>query len=100
EVAWYRDNGEERTHVPAQKKPNPWGLYDASGNVAEWVWDWWGEYPTGAVASPAGPESGSWRVFRGGSFASAAEQVRVASRAKGRPDTRSEQIGFRVARTP
>src|SRR5262249_24585612 len=47
---------------------NAWGLYDMHGNVGEWVEDWKGDYPSGTVTDPAGPSSGSSRVYRGGSW--------------------------------
>ena len=65
-IAWYDQNSSDTTHAVKGKLPNAWGLYDMSGNVYEWVWDWYGAY-SGTVADPTGPSSGSFRAFRGGS---------------------------------
>jgi len=48
EVAWYENNSDSKTHEVGKKKPNGLGLYDMSGNVAEWCWDWWGDYSSEA----------------------------------------------------
>jgi formylglycine-generating enzyme required for sulfatase activity len=66
-VAWYSVNSPQAVK---SKLPNELDIYDMSGNVSEWCWDWYGEYPSSSVKNPAGPPSGTSRVARGGSWAS------------------------------
>ena len=70
-----------------------------SGNVFEWVWDWYGGYPSGAVEDPVGPARGSQRVYRGGSAINIQRFLRVALRARNQPDVNFRDLGFRVARS-
>ncbi len=74
---------------------NPWGLYDMHGNVGEWCLDYADDYPTGSVTDPKGPNSGSYRVVRGGSAFSSAELCRSASRDWTSADSRRFNVGFR-----
>jgi len=78
--------------------PNPWGLYDMHGNVFEWCWDWYGNYPSGAQTDPVGASSGSARVLRGGSWGISAQFVRSAFRLYYTPTFRFNFLGFRVLR--
>jgi formylglycine-generating enzyme required for sulfatase activity len=106
--AWFKKNAadaaEEFAHRVGQKRPNPWGIYDMHGNAGEWCRDAYHMDPTGdrdplGTADPA--ESGSARrVFRGGSWGSAAEYCRSSYR-NGVPDTyRRNALGLRIAVVP
>ena len=79
---------------------SPFGLEDMAGNVWEWVSDWKGGYPSGAVRDPSGATSGQYRVLRGGSWESgfAAWGVRSASRWATAASHRNFGVGFRCAR--
>jgi formylglycine-generating enzyme required for sulfatase activity len=87
-------------HPVAQKQPNPWGLYDITGNIWQWCRDWYGPYPGGSVTNPAGPATGAYRVNRGGSFGSGPGDERSANRAKNPPAEASAYRGFRLALCP
>ena len=79
--------------------PNAWGLYDMHGNVAEWVWDYYGAYGADSSQDPTGPETGSLRVNRGGGWNDFAKNMRSAYRASLTPTSSSPSVGFRVARS-
>jgi formylglycine-generating enzyme required for sulfatase activity len=97
EIGWYDYNSSDQTKPVASKQPNAWGLYDMSGNVNEWCQDWYDDtYPVGPVTDPTGPDSGSYRVYRGGSYYEKAEECRSANRSNGDQDIESKQIGFRL----
>ena len=98
-IAWYNANSGSRTQPVGQKAPNGFGLHDMLGNVFEWVGDWYGEYPGGAVTDPVGPQSGSRRVLRGGGWIIIAGICRSASRLRHSPGDRVSILGFRLLRT-
>ena len=99
-VGWYVGNSDKTTHPVGQKKPNRWGLYDMHGNVVEWCSDWYDSYWTKAVTDPAGPETGSHRVMRGGGWSTYAYYCRSAYRDYYDPSDYSYIRGFRVALAP
>jgi len=101
DYAWFSENSQGNHHPVGKKKPNPWGLYDIYGNVAEWVDDWYEPYQAGAEIDPTGPEFGAARLRRGGSWASTAEECRSDARGgRNSPRTNGVDLGFRLAVSP
>ena len=96
------DDGFARTAPVGSYEPNPFGLYDMTGNAAEWTGDWYRGtyYQTSPSRNPTGAANGTDRVLRGGSWGNTPQDVRSASRNDTVPLTRSDHIGFRCAKTP
>lgn len=98
DVAWYGNNSGNRTQAVATKKANGAQLFDMSGNVWEWCWDWRAEYTSDAQTNPRGPDEGAGRVLRGGGWITGAQLCRAAYRLNSAPDIRYYNLGFRLVR--
>ncbi len=101
----YDNNG--RTHPVKQKKDNGIGVYDMSGSVFQWCWDWYSAsyynecQKLGVVLDPTGAKTGSdGRVSRSGSWGNGAEYCRSTNRLNFYPSYRSSHIGFRLVFVP
>jgi formylglycine-generating enzyme len=108
EYAWIDDTSVSpekrsggRVRPVGTKNPNGYGIYDMSGNVWEWVSDWFGDdyYRTSPKSNPQGPEKGVGRVIRGGSWDSHPIEVRSAARRWMRPDYKDWFTGIRCVKS-
>ncbi|MCL2762062.1 MAG: formylglycine-generating enzyme family protein [Treponema sp.] len=99
-VAWCRSNSSQQTHEVGLKAPNGLGIYDMSGNVSEWCWNWdvGGKYPNEVQVNPLGPVSGAFRVICGGSWYSNEIYLRSFGWSYCPPYIAMNDIGFRVVR--
>lgn len=96
--AWYFPNAEGRKHAVKGRAPNGYGLHDMSGNLAEWVGDWYGGqyYSSSPKQDPQGPADGTVRQSRGGAFGDPAEALRVSNRSSVYPShPYGPYLGFR-----
>ncbi|HGH7181999.1 TPA: formylglycine-generating enzyme family protein [Bacillus luti] len=87
-IAWYNENSNGQIHDVGKKEPNVWGLYDMLGNVWEWCYDLYDE-----------KVYGSYRIFRGGSWAEAARGCGATCRRRSHPTFHIDDLGFRLARS-
>jgi formylglycine-generating enzyme required for sulfatase activity len=97
---WYYSNSNNKTHEAGKKQANELGLYDMSGNVWEWCWDRYGTYPGGTQTDYRGPDSGTYRVARGGGWDISASYCAVAGRGISDPDFWYDDLGFRLVVCP
>lgn len=96
-IGWYLENSGKETHPVRQKQANGFGLYDMSGNVWEWVHDFYAPYTAEAKVDPKGADSGE-HICRGGGLISFARSLRCAFRSNDPASFRVDKIGFRLAR--
>lgn len=104
--AWFGESGREYAHAVDEINPrtgkenlNPLGLANVHGNIWEWCWDWYERYSSGTKDNPTGPDTGSYRVDRGGSWHAAALFCRSAYRRHHPPGFRFNNLGFRLVMT-
>ncbi|WFB11229.1 formylglycine-generating enzyme family protein [Streptomyces sp. LX-29] len=88
DIAWHRDNADDRIHAVGGKRPNAWGFHDMLGNVWDWCWD---VYDAEVY--------GSYRVLRGGGWSDPHWSCRASVRRRSHPTFRIDDVGFRVARS-
>ena len=99
-VAWHSGNSGQSPHPIGSKQPNELGIYDMSGNVWEWCYDWYGNYDRSVQTDSTGPIKGSYRVLRGGSWYDTAQNCRVSNRGYDSPGSRYYSNGFRLVSVP
>lgn len=86
----------EKTTPVGSFPANAWGLHDMHGNVYQWCQDWFGDYPQKDLVDPQGPDSGKYRVVRGGSWYYTPVLCRSAYRSRLEPGLRRDTFGFRL----
>ena len=102
DFAWFDANAEHRPHQAGEKKPNGLGIYDLTGNVWEWVQDWHNDnyYKNSPKDNPQGPNDGTDRVLRGGSWLDSPKDTRTLLRFFYAPAKNFKSVGVRLVKTP
>ncbi|MEA2041566.1 MAG: SUMF1/EgtB/PvdO family nonheme iron enzyme [Bacteroidota bacterium] len=100
EVSWNKNNSGNRQHEVGQKQPNELGIYDLTGNVREWCWDYYepNYYSNSEENSPTGPESGVERVVRGGHYMCRTVELRILRRSRAVSSDDEGLAGIRLVR--
>ena len=99
-VAWFSETYNGIEHKSGELLPNELGLYDMTGNIAEWCWDYYSEsyYSQSESVNPKGPDVGSTRVFRGGTRRDKMKNIEISRRSYLEQDKKNLYVGFRVVR--
>lgn len=100
---WHMDNAYNKPQAVCRKLPNEWGLFDMSGNMAEWCSDWnekTHDRRGMQISDPAGPEEGEYKIIKDGSWAVRAQYCRSASRSMQKPDAKDMYTGLRLIWQP
>ncbi len=98
-AGWFNANSGASTNPVGSKLPNALGLFDMSGNVFEWIWNWYSQYSYRMRDVYSGADSGTDKVIRGGSWYHGAHEMRVTNRNYAKPYSKASYIGFRVVRS-
>ncbi|MBR0031129.1 MAG: SUMF1/EgtB/PvdO family nonheme iron enzyme [Treponema sp.] len=99
EVAWYGNGKSFQAMSVATKKPNSAGIYDMSGNVAEWVWDWFSKYKANEQTNTKGADTGVARIYRGGAYLSLSGACVITHRISKAPQKKDLFLGFRIVQS-
>ncbi len=98
QIGWYNLNSNAATNPAGSLNPNQLGIHDLSGNVYEWVWNWYARYSISTREFYSGPDTGTDKVIRGGSWYHDKHEMRITARNYAKPFIKTNYIGFRVVR--
>ena len=97
-MTWHKENSGIMTHPVGTKEANLWGIHDIHGNVGEWVLDWKKPFDSVGQTDPKGPQSGQYKLIKGGQHTGRPRHTMSWDRQRATPDTRTFYIGFRLIR--
>ncbi len=99
-VAWFAENSKKKQHKSGELEPNELGIYDMTGNVSEWCWDFYDKnyYKTSPINNPKGQKIGQKRVYKGGNGKNKLIFSKISRRFSKLPTETDPDIGFRVVR--